>query len=195
MKSLFDPLNISQVLKQYDLPHKAIIELSEKLRPIVIEKDQYFVRYGEKMNRIGILYKGILVSRYSSEEGEEIASKFYYLGGDTIVADYHCFKNQLPSDEEIQAIERADLLTLSCENYIYLLQKYPSFQKLVIESTEMSYLKALRRIRDFQLLNAENRVKKFVQKHVSIADKIMVKDKASYLGMSRNRYTESAKKI
>lgn len=187
--------NFIELLKKIGLSKEIGAELASKLTETTLKKNEYFIKYGQKMNKIGILYKGVLVSRYSSDEGKEVASKFYYPLGDTIVVDYYCFKNQLNSDEQIQAIEESNLLTLSFEEYNILINKYPAIQKAVISFTEKSYLKALNRIRDFQLLDAETRVKQFVEHHQTISDKVLVRDKASYLGISRNIFTKSLKKI
>lgn len=188
-------MDIMKTLEQSGLPKEAIIEFSKKLKPEIIEAKDYFVKYGEKMNKIGILYEGVLVSRYSDKEGNEITSKFYFPKGDNLVTDYHSFKNNLESDEEIQAVEKSTMLILKHEDFKYLLQKYPSLQNLVIEFAENSYIKALMRIRDFQLLKNKERIRKFLNTHEAIVNKVMEKDKASYLGMSRNIFKKNMDKI
>lgn len=188
-------MDIMKTLRQIGLPEEAIMEFSSRLKPEVIEAKDYFVKYGEKMNKIGILYEGVLVSRYSDNEGNEITSKFYFSEGDNLVTDYHSFKNNLESDEEIRAIEKSKMLILKQEDFKYLVQKYPLLQNLVIKFAEDSYIKALMRVRDFQLLNTKERVKKFLNTHKAIVNKVMIKDKASYLGMTRNIFTENMNKI
>lgn len=188
-------LNINEILNKNGLSPDSIIELSKRFKPIELKKNDYFIKYGEKMNIIGILYQGVLVSRYIDDNGKKATSKFYYPNGDIIVADYFCFKNQMDSTENIQAIENSILLTLSFNDYQLLIKEYPSIQRMVSEYSEQSYLKALNRIRDFQLLNAEQRVKKFINSHRKVSNKLSIKDKASYLGLSRNVFTEKMKKI
>jgi signal-transduction protein with cAMP-binding, CBS, and nucleotidyltransferase domain len=187
-------MDITQIIEQSGLPKEAIMEFSKRLKPEIIEAKDYFIRYGEKMNKLGILYEGVLVSRYSDENGNEIVSKFYFPEGDNLVTDYYSFKNNIESSEEIRAIEKSKMLVLKNEDFKHLIQRYPSLQNLVIRFAEESYLKALSRIRDFQLLNAKDRIKKFLVTHESIVNKVMVKDKASYLGMTRNIFTDNMKK-
>lgn len=188
-------MDIKEILQKSRFPEKLINELANYLSPLEIKKNKYFVKYGEKVNRIGILFEGALVSRYSSEEGKEVASKFYFLGGDNIVVDYSGFKNQLGSKEEIQALDDSKLLTLKYSDFYSILDKYPEFGNLISQYAESSYLKALSRIRDFQFLNAKARVQKFILTHRNISSIIPIKDKASYLGISRNVFTQKLKEI
>jgi len=188
-------MDITQIIKQSGLSEKAIMELSNKLKPQIVEAKDYFVRYGDKMNKLGILYEGVLVSRYSDEKGNEIVSKFYFPEGDYLVTDYYSFRNNIRSNEEIRAVEKSIILVLKSEDFKYLTQQYPSLQNFVMQFAEDSYLKALTRIRDFQLLNAKERIKKFLITHEAIVNKVMVKDKASYLGMTRNIFTNNMKKV
>lgn len=186
---------ISNILEQFGLGGEAITEFSQSLSARTIAKNEYFVRYKEKMDRIGILYKGILVSRYCSEDGQEITSKIYHPKGDNIVVDYYSFLKQLDSSEEIQAVEDSKLLVLKHRDLDRLVKSYPQLQELVTNFSDQSYLKALDRIRDFQLLKARERVEKFIYKYGETAARIKIRDKASYLGMSRNVFTESVKKL
>lgn len=184
-------MDITETLENSALPKEAIFEIVNKFVPLIIDEREYFIKYGERMNKIGIIYKGTLVSRYSNKEGKEVASKFYYQQGDNLVVDYNSFKNNLPSEEEIQAIEKSTLLTLTFNDYKYLINKFPALQASIAKLAEDSYIKALQRIRDFQLLNNKERIENFHSTHEQIVGKLMVKDKASYLGMSRNIYTNN----
>ena len=188
-------MNIENLLKENNIPEKAIIELSNKFQALTIKENDFFVQYGEKMNKIGILYEGVLVSRFTNSEGKEVASKFYFLNGNILVVDYYSFINKLKSDEEIQAIENSKLLIIDYDDFKYLIKEYPILQNIIKDFAEQSYLKALDRIRDFQLLNAKERIEKFIKSHKDIINKVMIKDKSSYLGMTRNIYTNNFKKI
>ena len=188
-------MNIEKLLIDNDIPKDAIPELRKIFKSETIKKNEYFVRYGKKMNKIGILLDGTLVSRFSNSQGKEIASKFYFPKGDNLVVDYYSFINQLSSEEEIQAIENSKLLIIDFDNYNSFIQKFPFINRMIKEFAEQSYLKALNRIREFQLLDAKERVEKFNKTHNEIINKLMIKDKSSYLGITRNIYTNSLKKI
>jgi CRP-like cAMP-binding protein len=193
-KSIREPLNIEEILKDKNFPRELINKLSNKLKPVLIPKNEYFIDYNQKMNKIGIIVSGLLVSRYITDDGEEITSKFYYPNGDGIVVDFYCFKNQENSNEQIRAIEDSQLYTLSYIDYQSLLSD-SLMQKLIVTLTEESYLKALSRIRDFQQLDTIKRVEKFKRENKEVINKLPIKDMSSYLGMNRNRFSENMKKI
>ena len=188
-------MDLTKFLNNSDIPIEIIQELTDRFTPLNIKKGGFFIHHKEKMNKIGILIDGILVSRYISEKGDKVASKFYFSDGDFIVADYNCFIKQLDSDEEIQAIEESRLLTISYEDFNSLIENHQYFLKLVYEYAESGYLKALGRIRDLQILDKEQIIRKFLKTHKTIFDKLPVKDKASYLGMHRNIFTKKLKEI
>jgi signal-transduction protein with cAMP-binding, CBS, and nucleotidyltransferase domain len=188
-------MNIEKLLIDNNVPKDALLELRNVFKGEKIKKNEYFIRYGKKMNKIGILYDGILVSRFSDSKGKEVASKFYFPKGDKLVVDYYSFVNQLNSEEEIQAIENSILLVINYTDYKKLSEKYSFFDRLIKKFAEESYLKALKRIRDFQLLKAKERIENFNKTHKEIINKLKITDKSSYLGVSRNIYTINLKKI
>jgi len=188
-------MDIEKILSENNIPKDAIIELSGKFQAQIIKENDFFIQYGKRMNKIGILYEGLLISRYTNNEGKEVASKFYFPKGDNLVVDYYSFINQLNSDEEIQAIENSKLLTINYDDYNFLIKEFPQLQNMIKEFAEQSYLKALNRIRDFQLLNTKERIRKFIKTHNPIINRVMIKDKSSYLGMTRNIYTNNLTKI
>lgn len=85
-------MNLTQFTSKYRVSPAALLDLSKRIRSVKLSKGSYFINYEEKMNKIGVLLDGILVSRYSTEDGKEITSKFYYPQGNIIVVDYYCFK-------------------------------------------------------------------------------------------------------
>jgi len=188
-------MNILKYLNQIGLNPKVIIELSKRLKPLKINKNDAFIQAGERMDRIGILLNGLLVSRYVSDEGKEIASNFYYPQNEIIVVDFESFKNQSITEETIVAIETSHLLVLSYYDFQDLIQEYPTFQKYIFDVFDENHFKAIERLRDFQSLKAIDRVRKFTESHGEIIGKLMVKDKASYVGVSRNIFTTFLKKL
>lgn len=189
-------IDFIQILKENGLSPKEILALAQSFKTVEIAKNKYFVRYEDRMNKIGILLEGIMISRFTAESsGKEIVSKFYYPNGDFIVVDFNSFKDKKCSTEEIQAISNSKLMILSFDKYHDLIQKYPSIQKMVKDFAEQSYLKALNRIKDFQSLSKVELIRNFTENHKEILNQIQVQDKASYLGMSRNVFTNNLKKI
>lgn len=185
--------DFEEYLRKFNLPQKVILDILEVLNESQIQRKGYFVRYNDLVNKIGVLVKGILVSRYICENGKEITSKFYYSKGDFIVVDYQSFMSSGVSKEEIQAEEDSLVLTLSKFEYTNLLERHPVLNKLIKDIAEESYLKSLCRIRDFQSLSAKQRVEKFTLNHRSLMRSVKIQDAASYLGISRNVFTKSLK--
>ncbi len=188
-------INAKQFFSRYKIEPRVIEDLTKRIKFSTIKKGKYFINYGEKMNRIGILLSGLLVSRYETESGDEIVSKFYYPQGDIIVVDYQSFKKQSSSNEAIRASEDSYLMTLSYDNFNSLLNNHSSLKEMALSFLEESYLNALERIRSLQILSREQRIRNFMEAHPILMQKITATDKASYLGMHRNIFSKKLKSL
>ena len=188
-------MELEKLFKHFGIQAELAAPLTHKFQSLLLSKGEYFIRFNEKMNRLGILVNGLLIARFIGEEGELVTSKLYYPTADIIVVDYLGFKKQQHSIEEIEVLEDAKLFTLSYQAFTELSAASPAFQKLVADFAEESYLKTLNSLRLLQTANAKTRIKRFLELHAPVVGKLKVEDKASFLGMSRNSYTNNLKTL
>ena len=157
--------------------------------PILIKKGEIFVNYGEKNQRLGILLSGLMYATYYREEGKEWISRFFYAPQNSIVSSYETFITGNKSPEIIRAYEDTELICFSKKEYENLLNKNPKLEHMTRIMAEESYVMALKRVHDLQSLSASQRVKKFMDEHRSIVNRVQRQHIASYLGIHRNIFT------
>lgn len=71
-----------------------------------LDKNEYFVKEGEKCKEIAFIQSGIFRSFYISEEGKDMTYCFRF--PNDLIASYSSFISGLPSRENMQAISEAE---------------------------------------------------------------------------------------
>jgi CRP/FNR family transcriptional regulator, anaerobic regulatory protein len=188
-------MEIEKLLNESGFTVDQIKEISTKLKPQALKKGEYFLKLGEKTKKLGILINGLLYASYTSEDGNEWISRFYYHPDNIILSNHESFYLDKTSTENIVAYEECEILEISKIDLNLLLKKYPDLERLVRSIAEESYINAIRRIHDLQSLTADQRIKKFMKLYPDLFKFYKRKDIASYLGIHRNVFTRVLNKI
>lgn len=184
-----------KVVARHHLTIDLLKNVELKNKPVVLKRGESFIGYGEKIQRIGILISGLLYSTYISENGTEWISRFFFPPNNFIVSSHRSFYLGKVSHEAIRAYEESELIFIEKEEFKYLLDNNPKFERTVRILAEESYVQAMERIHSFQSLNAEQRIKKFFDEHPELGRKLQRQHIASYLGIHRNILTRFLYKI
>lgn len=188
-------LVIKRLKSHAPLSKEAIKELLARLQAQTFDRNKCIVDYGEKMKMTGILFEGVLVSRYIDENYKEIASNFYYPQGDVLVVDYRSFVRQKPSEEKFLVVEKASILMLSREDYLFLIDHYPNMKYALMGFLEKYTLDLKNTIKDLKQLKACERVRKFMVKYKAIFNELLNKDIYTFLGISKTTFGDCMKKM
>lgn len=165
-----------------------------KMKPLTIKKGEAFSEKGQTCKRLGILISGLLYAHYETDE-KIIVSRFFYIERNPIVCSFDSFKNIKASNETIQAIEDSYLLCFENSDLKTLYEKIPKMAMIGKSLAEDSYIQALARIHDLQALKPEERLKKFIDEHPGLINRIKRQHIASYTSMNRNLLTQTLKKL
>lgn len=184
-----------KIKSRYKLTLELLNEFELKNKPVVLKKGDSFINYGEKTKKIGILIHGLLYSSYVSDSGTEWISRFFFPPDNFIVSNHQGFYTGKNSCESIRAYEDSELIYIEKEEFKYLLDNYPMFERTVRILAEESYIQALERVHSFQSLNAEQRIRKFFKEHPELGKKLQRQHIASYLGIHRNILTRFLYKL
>lgn len=181
---------ISAYLKDVQITEREAKQIVSFFKLVTIEKDEVFCAKGQVNTKLGILLGGLLSATYETPKQTDEVSRFFFLPDNFIVADFESFTRQTPARETIVALERSELLVISSEEMQRLYKEVPKMNFVGRELAELSYIRAMHRIYDLQVLNAEGRVKKFFQDHPSFYNRVGKQEIASYLRMNRNLITK-----
>jgi CRP-like cAMP-binding protein len=181
---------ISAYLKDVQINEREAKQIVSFFKLITVEKDEVFCKKGQVNTKLGILLSGLLSATYETPKQTNEVSRFFFLPDNFIVADFESFTRQTPARETIIALEKSEMLVISSSEMQRLYREVPKMNFVGRELAELSYIRAMHRIYDLQVLNAEGRVKKFFQDHPSFYNRVGKQEIASYLRMNRNLITK-----
>lgn len=184
-----------KVISRYNLTLELLKKFELKNRPVILKKGESFLRYGERTQKIGILISGLLYSSYIAESGTEWISRFFFPPNNFIISNHRSFYQGKYSSESIRSYEDSELVYIEKDEFKYLLDHNPPFERTVRILAEESYVQALERIHSFQSLQAEQRIRKFFEEYPELGKKLQRQHIASYLGIHRNILTRFLYKI
>jgi CRP-like cAMP-binding protein len=184
-----------KIISRFEHTLELIDVFKLKNEPVVLRKGELFIDYGEKNNKIGILMDGLLYASYLSDSGTEWVSRFFFPPNNFIVSSHRGFVLGRNSSESIRAYEDSKLIYIEKDEFKNLLDANHKFERTVRILAEESYIQAMDRIHSFQSLNAEQRIRKFLEEHHDLAQKLQRQHIASYLGIHRNILTRILYKL
>jgi len=164
----------------------------EFLKVKVLKKGEFFVREGNVCNHIAFIEEG-LFRIYYVKDGNEVNSCF--CTENSITSSFGSFINRTSSDEYIQAIEDAVLVTLSHENLLKLYKMSPVWQSVGLLLTEKECLRLTNRASSLSFETAVEKYKNILQFQPEIIQRVSVQNIASYIGVSRETLSRIRSKI
>ena len=120
-----------------------------------VNKNDIFIKEGEKCKEIALIRSGIFRSYYISDEGKD--STYCFRFPNDLLASYSSFISCAPSVETMQAISDADLLILKKDKIDELVQTHPNWLKFLKIVAEQEYLELEKRFFQLQRDNAKKR--------------------------------------
>ena len=160
--------------------------ISSHLNFITLKKGEHFSKAGKICDRLGILDDGLLYANFQTEKEKLCVSRFFFHPQNIIVTSFDSFKNKTYSNETITAITTSTLYYFNSKDLEKLTDQITGIDKVIRHLAEESYILALQRIHDLQVLNTRERVQKFFLNNselFNLASKIHL---ASYLRVHRN---------
>ncbi len=181
---------INGFLQDVHITEKEAKQIVSFFKLITIEKNEIFCKKGQVNTKLGILLSGLLSASYETPEKNDEVSRFFFLPENFIVSDFESFTTSTPAIETIIALEKSELLVITYSDMQKLYKAVPKMNYVGREIAELSYIRAMHRIYDLQVLNAESRVKKFFNEHPDFYNRVGKQEIASYLRMNRNLITK-----
>jgi len=178
-----------------------LTNISEKTKVILADfitvenykEGEYFIKEGEKSDKVGFIYSGIFRHYYVNEKNEEITALFL-MKGDFVVKLRSYFENT-PSPRSIRAEQDCTILVISKEKYIQVRELVPDFELAIGKIAN----KVLNDINTFQrkiiMLEAEEKYIEFLKNYPGLINKVALGQVASYLGMTQSTLSRVRKKL
>jgi CRP-like cAMP-binding protein len=146
-----------------------------------IRKGRLLLKAGEVCTNMYFVRKGVL--RGFVKDGERDITTWISANGE-LVSAISSFILQIPTNENIHAIEDCELIALSHSDLEIMYVKFPAFNTTVRKLTEIYYMHAEHRAYIARLKNADQKYQLFLKQYGHLSNRVPVKYIASFLGIT-----------
>jgi len=152
-------------------------------KPVEFSKNEILLDEGKTAKNFFFVVKGCLRLYSLQPNGSEATG--YVVFENMFMAGLYGFITQEPTYERIQALEDTTLLCISRENFYYLLDQVPGWEKFYRSLLEFAYVVKSQRLFSFLALDATERYQLLLKENPQVAERLSNKMVANYLGISQ----------
>jgi CRP-like cAMP-binding protein len=163
-----------------------------KLMPRPLKRKEVLLRQGEVCKHVAFITQGCLRYFYLVE-GEEHTGQFFF--ENSFYTDYESFLSGEPSRQNVDALEKTELLLLRKTDLYGLYEENPKFERFGRLMAEQAYLGVRRRNTDLLNLSPEDRYLELLAKRPKVIERIPQHYIASYLGIKPQSLSRIRKRI
>ena len=165
----------------------------EHFIPKQLAKKQYLLSEGEVCGNMAFVCSGLLKTFNVDEKGIERVSIFGWEGW--WLSDFSSFLTGIKSVSFIDALEDAELLLISKENYEALTLQVPKMDRFFRILYQNSIVTKERRLRNSITYSASERYSEFIETNPEVSNRIPQHLIASYLGIAPETLSRIKRKI
>ncbi|MDN5286197.1 MAG: Crp/Fnr family transcriptional regulator [Mucilaginibacter sp.] len=162
-------------------------------KPLTCKKNELIGSAGEMAKRMYFVNKGCLKVYFIKEQGIEVIRRFAF--ENYFSTSLVSFINGDPLKEYTQAIEATELLYISRNDFYYLLDKLPVWEKFYRNYLEQAYVNNTLRLQSFITLDATERYKLLLKESPHIVQRLPNRLVANYLNISQEALSRLKSKI
>lgn len=176
------------ILKSYfqdrtPIDEKKIEALSPYFKEKTVKKNEFLLREGEVCRFNYFVLSGCL--RLYSVNNEGLENTRYIAFEGRFGTSFTSLFTGDPSTEYIQSLEKSTLLTITKDDFFFLVENEPAVNKIYRNILESAYITTQKRIYDFQGSDSLDRLKWLLEQQPQIFNRLSNKVIASYLGISQ----------
>lgn len=170
-----------RLIEYYGFADRDWEETISRFEPMSFPAKSLFLETGKTATRLGYLRKGLMRSFFYDDQAKDITTHFFKEG--TVVISMKSFNDQVPSRENIIAMESCEIDVISYDRMIDLIRVVPTWGQIAKDVDEFKYNELMNRSIQLQTLTASERYQLFVRKHPDILQRVALRHIASYLGI------------
>ncbi|MGV0924073.1 Crp/Fnr family transcriptional regulator [Empedobacter tilapiae] len=160
---------------------------------VIIKKNDFFVSEKKLCNQIAFIFKGGVRSFSIAENGEDNTTCFKF--ENQFITSYESFISKKKSKKSIQAIEDCDLLVINRTNFLYLMEKFPSWISVQNFIIQQEFIEKENYLNYLKNTSAKDKYLHILNEKPEIAKRASVNHIASYLGITQRTLTRVKKGI
>jgi CRP-like cAMP-binding protein len=184
---------IERIKKFYSLSNKDL-EISQRaFKPKTVPAKTFFLAEGKIANEVAFIENGLFRSFFYDDNANDITTHFFQPG--TVLISMESFNNQVPSKENIIALEDSEIYVISHQEMTELYKQVPAWRQITKDVDEMKFNDLMNRSIQLQILSARERYEMFCQNNPGVIQKVALKHIASYLGIDIATLSRIRKKM
>jgi CRP-like cAMP-binding protein len=166
--------------------------LRDHVSPCTVPKRKLLLKEGMTCEHIYFIVKGAL--RGFTREGSKDITTWITVENE-MVSSILSLDEQVRSIENIQALEKCELLSLTLAELGIMYERFPETNILARKILQRYYADAEQRAFIARLTKAENKYRYFLKRHQALSNRIPLKYIASYLGVTLETLSRIRKKF
>lgn len=159
-----------------------------------IGKGDFFNMQNVVCNDLGLVVKGMFRIYYNDPQTDEEKNIFFFSENQFIVS-FRSFINRYPCAYYIQAMEDAEIISISYQHLYQLYEKFPEWERFGRLLAELFFNYSQSRTEEFLFYSPEERYLKLVDEHPNIISRIPAYHISSYLGITNPSLSRIRKRI
>ena len=188
-KELFETLNLISPVEETEIQF-----LLQNSKELSLKKGEFLLKEGQTAKSIYFVIDGVF-RIYQNVNGKEVTSYFSYADRNPFAASFPSFLTQSSSNEYVEAIEAASVVSISYDQLNNLYESSKSFERLGRILAEKNYLLAIERINSLQYQSAGDRYNIFMKIYPGLLNRIPHHYIASYLGVTPESLSRIRKEL
>ncbi|WP_196894840.1 Crp/Fnr family transcriptional regulator [Aureivirga marina] len=181
------------LIQNFDVSKNEIDNVLEKFQLIEIKKNEYLLRSGDICEYIYFVVSGCLRTFFYNSEGFD--STRYIAFENNFIGPLHSFIQQIPSNENISAVEQSKVLRISHRDFKEGMNSIPVIKDLYIQFLEKAYIMNYWRIETFLSLDAKERYVYLFNNNKLMIKRLPNKILASFIGIAPESLSRIKSKI
>lgn len=173
---------LSFVKFNIDLPEAEEVKIAKLLKPVKINKGDYYIREGQIPKKFAFVERGLFRYLYINNKGTEFTKNFIL--ENNFISAYSAMISLQPSRMFIEALEDSYVYEINYVDWLELKKGHECWNRFLVLILEKAFSTKEIRERDLLLLEAQERYDIFKKEFPTLENRIKQHQIASYLGIS-----------
>lgn len=171
------------ILDKIDLDENQLEFICSFFKPLHVAKNERLLEQNQVANRLFFISKGCLRLYYTTDDADDGLTRFMAFEN-TFLTSMVSFISQEPALENIQAVEKSELLYINYADFFYLKTKIPAWEKFYIYLLEYGLTVITSRLNGLLTQNASERYKTLLKNNPEWIQRLSNTNLAAYLNIS-----------
>jgi len=183
---------VRYLVRNTPLTQREATDLIACCESVSLNKNDYFLKAGMPVNKVGYLAEGILHRFLIDEKGKEVSLQFIF--EEHFFTDLDGFYHQLPSGNYIQAIKPSLLLILPISELETLQEEMPRLKPIINEIKQQHLLERIHMEVAMRIGTAADQYKHLISHYPHLIQQVPLKYLASYLRITQQSLSRIRRK-